>query len=148
MRNATRAHGTKRAVPPMKCPDFHLIVPLLQRIGATKWIPITFVLLERFAGLEELIDQDEDFPCNSLRTILERLPLDSADEIIAAALSRMNCFTYRAKSPISLWNPLEQSFAAFAHAHKGHVRVFQWDREHPEPNVIQAWLLEQIASHG
>lgn len=132
----------------MKCPDFHLIVPLLQRLGAEKWIPVTFILLERFAGLEELIDQDEDFPCNSLRAILERLPGDSTDISIANALSRMNCFTYRARSPISMWNPLEQSFASFVHDHKGHVRVFQWDREHPEPNVIQAWLLEQVASHG
>ena len=129
----------------MRCPDFDKILPQLQRIGAMKWVAPIFLLLERFAGLEELIDRDEDIPINELQRILDRMPKSATDGVIADALSRMNCFTYRVKSPTSkLWNPLEQSYASFVHAHRGHVRVFQWNCEHPDPTVTQAWLLEQV----
>lgn len=125
-----------------------MVVPLLKRIDATKWIPVIFLLLERFAGLAEMIDRDEDIPSNAVQMILASLPPGVTDESIADALSRMNCFTYRAKSPVSLWNPLEQPFVAFVHAHKGHVRVFQWDSEYPDPKQIRAWLLEEVARHA
>jgi len=125
-----------------------MVVPLLSRINATKWIPVIFLLLERFAGLAEMIDRDEDIPSNAIQTILAALPQGVTDESIADTLSRMNCFTYRAKSPVSLWNPLEQHFVAFAHAHKGHVRVFQWDSEYPDPEQIRTWLLEEVARHA
>lgn len=107
-----------------------------------------FLLLERFSGLEEMIDRDEDIPSNAIQMILAALSPGVTDESIADALSRMNCFTYRAKSPVSLWNPLEQSFVVFGHAHKGHVRVFQWDCEYPAPELIRVWLLEEVARHA
>lgn len=125
-----------------------MVVPLLQRVGATKWMPVMFLLMERFAGLDEMIDRDEDIPSNAIQMILASLPQRVTDESIADAFSRMNCFTYRAKSPVSLWNPLEQSFSAFVRAHKEHVRVFQWDSEYPAPELIRAWLLEQVARHA
>lgn len=120
------------------------LIPLLRDLNAIRWVRPIFVLIERFAGLEEYFDNDEDIPQNAIAKALVKFGVSPTDEQIADALSRLDCFTYRAKSPTVLWNPLEQSFQTFLADHKGHVRIFQWDVEHPEPAIIKDWLLGQV----
>lgn len=119
--------------------DSERIFSLLRILGAAQWIPPVRTLIERFAG---------DLPKNAIARMLGALESPLADEQIADALSHLDCFTYRVKSPSALWNPLEQSFQEFCAEHNDHVKIFRWDAEHPGSAVIKEWLLGQINAHG
>lgn len=136
---------------PVKLPQLDRIIAQLQRLRCIHWAAPIFILLERFAGLEELIDQDADFPEASIVQVLEQfstgMPITTDNEI-ADALSQLNCFTYRVKSPVALWNPLEQSYVLFCAEAKDHVVVYQIDTEHPAPATIRKWLIDCIQNRG
>lgn len=124
--------------------DSERIFSLLRILGAAQWIPPVRTLIERFAGFDEYFDSARDIPSNAIARVFGDLESPLADEQIADALSRLDCFTYRVKSPGALWNPLEQSFQGFCAEHNDHVQIFRWDAEHPGSAVIKEWLLGQI----
>lgn len=132
-------------VAPLKQFELERLIPMLSGLDAMRWVGPIFILIERFAGLEDYLDYDEDIPQHAIAVVLAGFDVPPTDDQIADALSRLDCWTYRAQSPnAQLWNPLGQSFQAFLADHRGYVRVFQWDVEHPEPAIIKGWLLGQI----
>jgi hypothetical protein len=137
-----------KRVAPVKLPHLDRVIPLLIKLDAVRWTAPVFLLLDRFAGIDDLIDSDDDLPEESIVQALGQLSEAVDDDTIATALSHLNCFTYRAKSPSGLWNPLEQSYRKFYAEAGGHVLVYQWDSEHPDPAIIQKWLIGCVNSRG
>jgi len=129
-------------------PDSSRISLLLSALGAARWIKPIRALIEHFDGLDDYFDSADDIPKRAIAQVLGSLEHPLTDEQIADALSHLDCFTYRVKSPSALWNPLEQSFQEFCAEHNDHVQIFQWDVEYPEPAVIKKWLLGQINTDG
>lgn len=128
----------------MKIPQhgLNMILPVLLKRNMLYWSKPIFLLLERFAGIEELFDHEDDVPANAILRVLKRDDVITDDEL-ADAISRLDCFTYRAKNPKNeVWNPLDCNYWQFEADANGHVRVFQWDTEYPEPAVIKKWLLD------
>lgn len=116
---------------------------ILIRKGLGRWLSVIDRLLERFAGIEQIIERiEEDDPMAVMVTIINAVcamkDTHAAEAHLKQRLAHLPLFHYRATGPGEPWDPLEESLEAF----KARGRPGFWEdpTPYPEPSVVEAWL--------
>lgn len=106
--------------------------------------PVVGVLLQRFSGLESVIEEPSEMPEPLIQGTIQRM-INGDDEKIIEALSELPLFKYRvaALPSMDIWDPRHECYADFIHRNEG--ATIRWWTECassiPEPQ-IKEWLEE------
>lgn len=131
------------------------LVTKLDELHINHWLAPLITWLSYYDGLEQLID--DDAPINQVLTILEKIPVNSTDEVIAQTLvSNLDFLYWRVKASFSgnkRWNPHEEPLYEFIkHRNEDEVNkdrfipVWQWDHTWPDEEEIVKLLLHLVQS--
>lgn len=121
----------------------------LIRKGLGHWLSIIDVLLQRFVGIEQIIERrEEDGPMAVMMRIINDVCAvkdnQAAEAHLRFRLAHLPLFHYRAMRPGEPWEPLEETLEAFKH--RGAAPSF-WEDPNPYPDAsdVESWLNRSIS---
>lgn len=108
------------------------------------WRSVLVSLLDRYAGLEEFLDDPYlGHPVTELVRFIRALPFRPDDEDLAAALCGLDFMTWRIECDHARWNPLLMSLSEFLTQcpQDAELDAWQWSDTWPVQSAIKDWLL-------
>jgi hypothetical protein len=115
--------------------------------GLGCWLSIIDLLLQRFAGIEKVIEREENDPMVVMATIINgacAIKDPSASEAhLRQRLAHLPLFHYRATRPGEPWDPLSESLEAFM-ARGSRPTFWEDPQPYPQLHVVEGWLNQQI----
>jgi hypothetical protein len=121
----------------------------LIRKGLGRWLTVIDFLLQRFAGIERIIERhEEDDPMVVMVTIINEVSTMTDAQAIEAHLRRslayLPLFHYRAMHPGEPWDSIEGSLEEFKA--RGRHPFGKIRNPNPEPGIVERWLDSAVRS--
>lgn len=131
--------------------DTYKLLPVkrqaLIRKGLGHWLTVIDFLLQRFAGIERVMERrEEDDPMAVMVTIINEVSamtdVQAAEAHLRQSLAHLPLFHYRAMHPGEPWDPIEGSLEEFKA--RGTPSFWEDPKSYPEPDMIERWLDQQL----
>lgn len=135
--------------------QFLALQDLLKKKGLSHWTAVLSVWLDRYTGLDRLVDHPDLQPIACVMELLNSYATDAIpqDDDFATDLSKLDFLTYRCRldrAAIGLtatapWEPLRESLIDYAFMP---LQVIRKATETPAPEDTRSWLLNTLYTNN